>query len=173
VRVVSQSRPSTTPGARAQATRTARVASTRAVTARAGGARDTKTACARAVRFLFFLWKTGTSSAPPPTVRPHTPPHHLERAEGMAQPRMPTDKLSQAFGAASSALVAHTGAVGAMGMGGRPGAAQEVDLEDLFSLKRPKNVLSGASSGLQSIAKGADLAPFARCPKRSPCEYQP
>ena len=90
------------------------------------------------------------------------------------QPRMPTDKLSQAaFGAASSALVAHSGAVGMGGMGGRPGAAQEIDLEDLFSLKRPKNVLSGASSGLQSITKGANLALLAQCPRRSPCEYQP
>jgi hypothetical protein len=46
-------------------------------------------------------------------------------------------------------------------MGGRAGGAQDVDLEDLFSLRRPKNVLSGASSGLQSVAKGArTLAPL-------------
>ncbi len=70
---------------------------------------------------------------------------------------MPTDKLSQAaFGAASSALVAHSGGGLPGGMSGKPGTAQEVDLEDLFSLKRPKNVLSGASSGLQSVAKGAE-----------------
>jgi hypothetical protein len=76
----------------------------------------------------------------------------------MAQPppRMPgTDKLSQAaFGAASQALVAHTGASLPGGLGGKSGA-HDVDLEDLFSLRRPKNLLSGASSGLQSVAKGA------------------
>ena len=72
-------------------------------------------------------------------------------------PRMApsTEKLSQAaFGAASQAIIAHSG--GSMpSLGGKPGSAQEVDLEDLFSLRRPKNVLSGASSGLQSVAKGA------------------
>ena len=70
-------------------------------------------------------------------------------------PRMATEKLSQAaIGAASSALVAHSGGGMPPLGGGRPGAAQEVDLEDLFSLKKPKNVLSGATSGLQSVAKG-------------------
>jgi hypothetical protein len=70
-------------------------------------------------------------------------------------PRMATDKLSQAaIGAASSALVAHSGGGMPPLGGGRAGAAQEVDLEDLFSLKKPKNVLSGATSGLQSVAKG-------------------
>ncbi len=77
----------------------------------------------------------------------------------MAQPpppRMPTDKLSQAaFGAASQALVAHTGGGLPGGLGGKAGGHGDVDLEDLFSLRRPKNVLSGASSGLQSVAKGA------------------
>ena len=68
---------------------------------------------------------------------------------------MATDKLSQAaIGAASSALVAHSGGGMPPLGGGRAGAAQEVDLEDLFSLKKPKNVLSGATSGLQSVAKG-------------------
>lgn len=70
---------------------------------------------------------------------------------------MNSEQLSAAaFGAASQALVAHSG-TSLPAMGGRPGG-QDVDLEDLFSLRRPKNVLSGASSGLQSVAKGA-LAP--------------
>jgi hypothetical protein len=61
-------------------------------------------------------------------------------------------KLSQAaLTAAAGALIPHSGA---LPMEGRA-AAQEVDLEDLFSLRRPKNAWSGASSGLQSIAKGA------------------
>ena len=61
-------------------------------------------------------------------------------------------KLSQAaLSAAAGALIPHSGA---LPMEGRA-AAQEVDLEDLFSLRRPKNAWSGASSGLQSIAKGA------------------
>jgi len=72
-------------------------------------------------------------------------------------PRMNSEQLSAAaFGAASQALVAHSG-TGLPAMGGKPGA-QDVDLEDLFSLRRPKNVLSGASSGLQSVAKGARAA---------------
>ena len=67
---------------------------------------------------------------------------------------MNSEALSAAaFGAASQALVAHSGTT-LPAMGGRPGG-QDVDLEDLFSLRRPKNVLSGASSGLQSVAKGA------------------
>jgi len=66
---------------------------------------------------------------------------------------MNSEQLSAAaFGAASQALVAHSG-TGLPPMGGRPGG-QDVDLEDLFSLRRPKNVLSGASSGFQSVAKG-------------------
>ena len=70
---------------------------------------------------------------------------------------MNSEQLSAAaFGAASQALVAHSG-TGLPAMGGKPGA-QDVDLEDLFSLRRPKNVLSGASSGLQSVAKGARAA---------------
>ena len=74
---------------------------------------------------------------------------------------MNSEQLSAAaFGAASQALVAHSG-TGLPAMGGKPGA-QDVDLEDLFSLRRPKNVLSGASSGLQSVAKGARAAGCAR-----------
>ena len=76
-------------------------------------------------------------------------------------PRMNSEQLSAAaFGAASQALVAHSG-TGLPAMGGKPGA-QDVDLEDLFSLRRPKNVLSGASSGLQSVAKGAPVADCSR-----------
>ena len=74
---------------------------------------------------------------------------------------MNSEQLSAAaFGAASQALVAHSG-TGLPAMGGKPGA-QDVDLEDLFSLRRPKNVLSGASSGLQSVAKGARAAACVR-----------
>lgn len=78
---------------------------------------------------------------------------------------MATEKLSQAaIGAASSALVAHSGGGMPPLGGGRSGAAQEVDLEDLFSLKKPKNVLSGATSGLQSVAKGGRRNTQARTP---------
>ena len=40
------------------------------------------------------------------------------------------------------------------GSGGGHGN-EELSLDDLFSLRRPKNVMSGASSGMQSLAKGA------------------
>jgi hypothetical protein len=87
------------------------------------------------------------------------PRARLGRAMAQPPPRggaLPTDKLSAAaFGAASQALVAHTGGSLPGALGGKPGGAQDVDLEDLFSLRRPKNFVSGASSGLQSVAKGA------------------
>ena len=91
----------------------------------------------------------------------------LASMSGSSQPppRMATEKLSQAaIGAASSALVAHSGGGMPPVGGGRSGAAQEVDLEDLFSLKKPKNVLSGATSGLQSVAKGGRRNTQARTP---------
>jgi len=70
------------------------------------------------------------------------------------EPKLSSEKLQQAaFASASSALVAHSGGFAPGGASGKgPGA--EVELDDLFSLRRPKNVFSGASSGLQSIAKG-------------------
>ena len=80
------------------------------------------------------------------------------------EPKLSSEKLQQAaFASASSALVAHSGGFAPGGASGKgPGA--EVELDDLFSLRRPKNVFSGASSGLQSIAKGVlqDHPQFAR-----------
>ena len=71
------------------------------------------------------------------------------------------EQLSAAtFGAASQTLVALSGTE-LPAMDGKPGA-QDVDLEDVFSLRQPKNVLSGASSGLQSVAKGARAGGCAR-----------
>ena len=53
---------------------------------------------------------------------------------------------------ASRALTAYAGVPGA-GAGGAS-SASEVDFNDVFSLRRPQNVMSGLSSGLQSAGKG-------------------
>lgn len=43
------------------------------------------------------------------------------------------------------------------GSGGNGAPAEDLSLDDLFSLRRPKNVMSGASSGIQSLCKGVGL----------------
>ena len=94
----------------------------------------------RTYRDTLYDIRTSAASVPPRTM--------ADEAKSSAQKA----KLSQAaLSAAAGALIPHSGA---LPMEGRA-AAQEVDLEDLFSLRRPKNAWSGASSGLQSIAKGA------------------
>lgn len=57
--------------------------------------------------------------------------------------------------AAQSALVAWGGgAVGGGAAAAPDGEAAALELDDLFSTRRPKNALAGASSGVKSVAKG-------------------
>ncbi|EEH54511.1 uncharacterized protein MICPUCDRAFT_34846 [Micromonas pusilla CCMP1545] len=53
---------------------------------------------------------------------------------------------------AAKALTGYTG--GGLSRTGATGAGEELDFNDVFSLRRPQNAMSGLSSGLQSAGKG-------------------
>ena len=47
--------------------------------------------------------------------------------------------------------------------GSGSGQPEDLSIDDLFSLRKPKHVMSGASSGLQSLAKGVRAPLWAWC----------